>query len=371
MMKKWIQALVFLAPVILLVAGLNYMIDPGNLFRNAAEQLAALELEGKDAYVVSGNLEERDVAEHLIVGMEEPAEVIAVGPSLVRWVNSDMVKSDSFYNLGVSSGMGYDILAIIGELIRYDKLPEKMLFCVDSLFFDQTLMDAHPEYWQERKDDARYCLESIGAEIPQQISNGSSDWINHLIKYRQLLSVTYFQSSVEYVSLNGIQTPQMVGEVYAGYEGAYYLKDNARVSNTAVRNISAEEVAADIQEYISDHAENSSRSTLDNAITPGEHMDQEMKEIFSDLIGYLVDEGVEIKFFFHPFPQQVWDYMEETGNYPLVRETEELGRGVAEAYNIEVIGSYNPYDIGCTTEDFQDYRHLKPEALIKYFDFSF
>ena len=371
MMKKWIQALVFLAPVILLVAGLNYMIDPGNLFRNAAEQLAALELEGKDAYVVSGNLEERDVAEHLIVGMEEPAEVIAVGPSLVRWVNSDMVRSNSFYNLGVSSGTGYDILAIIGELIRYDKLPEKMLFCVDSLFFDQTFMDAHPEYWQERKDDARYCLESIGAEIPQQISNGSSDWINHLIKYRQLLSVTYFQSSVEYVSLNGIQTPQMVGEVYAGYEGAYYLKDNAVVSSSAVRNISAEVVAADIEEYINDHSANSGRSTLDKAITPEEHVNEEMENIFRKLIQYLREQEVEVKFFFHPFPQQVWNYMGSTGNYPIVGETEVLARKVAAEYGIQIVGSYNPYDIGCTTKDFLDYRHLQAEALEKYFDFSF
>lgn len=370
-MKKWVQAVIFLAPVVLLVVGLNYVVDPGNLFRNASEQLAELELQGNSGYVVSGNLEERDVAEYLIQGMDEAAEIIAVGPSLVRWVNSDMVKSDSYYNLGVSSGSGYDILAIIGELIRYDRLPEKMLFCVDSLFFDKPIMEAHPEFWQERKDDIRYCLDTIGADIPEPIEPSLSDWTNNIVEYRQLLSITYFQSSVEYISLNGINMPQMVGKVYEGYEGAYYLKDNARVSSLAVQNVSAEEVSADITEYINDHSKNSNRSTLDNAVTPGEHVNEEMKDIFEALIGYLQNQGIEIKFFFHPFPQQIWDYMEETQNYPIVTETEAVAREVAAKYNIEIIGSYNPYDVGCSVEDFQDYRHLKQEALVKYFDFAF
>lgn len=364
-MKRLIRFLLFSVPVLGFLIFVNYKADPGNLFGAAPEKMVELFMQGKSAYVKSGNVEEREVDKKIIEALDEAPECIAVGPSLVRWVNSDMVGSDNFYNLGMSSGNGYDVLAIFGQLEHNGKMPEQVLFCVDTLFFDKTVMENN-KTWLRYEDDVQYALDMIGSET--ELDDSRLEILeSQTARYRQLISLAYFQSSMEYISVNGISSEAKIGEPDKDYEGAYYLKDNARVSSYAVENISREDVEEIMGKYISGR----SNSTLDNAVTPNEHLDAGQVDNFKRLITYLQEHGVEIKFFIHPFSPLVWDYIEESGEYPMVEELENFIREYAAEKEIPITGSYDPYEVGCSNEDFQDYRHMKAESLYKYFDFTF
>lgn len=364
-MKRLIRFLLFSIPVLGLLIFVNYKADPGNLFGAAPEKMVELFMQGKSAYVKSGNVEEREVDKKIIEALEEAPDCIAVGPSLVRWINSDMVGSDSFYNLGMSSGNGYDVLAIFGQLERNGKMPERVLFCVDTLFFDKTFIQNN-KTWLRYEDDVQYALDMIGSST--KLDDSRLEILeSKTARYRQLISPTYFQSSMEYISVNGISNDAKIGEPDKDYEGAYYLKDNARVSSYSVENISR----ADVEEIMRRYIAGESNSTLDNAVTPNKHLDPEQVDNFKRLITYLQDNDVEIKFFLHPFSPLVWDHITESGEYPMIGELDSFIREYAAEKEIPVTGSYDPYEVGCNNEDFQDYRHMKAESLYKYFDFTF
>lgn len=364
-MKRLIYFLLFSIPVISLLILVNYKADPGNLFGAAPEKMVQLFMDGKSAYVKSGNVEEREVDKKIIETINEAPECIAVGPSLVRWVNSDMIGNDSFYNLGMSSGNGYDVLAIFGQLKNNDKMPKEVLFCVDTLFFDQTFIDNNPTYLPY-ENDLRTALDMIGSDT--KINASSLEILSSKTeKYEQLFSLTYFQSSIKYLQLNKFSNPNKIGEPSADYKGAYYLKDNARISAYDREHISKEDVEKEMQKYISGE----SNSTLTSAITPNKHLSDEQINNFKKLINYLQKNNTKVKFFLHPFPPSIWDYIQNSKAFPMIEELDTFIRKYAQENNIPITGSYNPYDLGCKNEDFQDYRHMKTERLYKYFDFTF
>ncbi len=364
-MKRLMCFLLFSIPILSLLIFVNYNADPGNLFGAAPEKMVGLFMEGKSAYVKSGNVEEREVDKKLIEAMPDSPECIAVGPSLVRWVNSDMVGSEKFYNLGMSSGNGYDVLAIFGQLERNGKMPDKVLFCVDTLFFDTAIMENNKS-WLPYEEDVQVALDMIGSST--ELDDSQIEILAaKTSKYGQLFSLTYFQSSMQYISENGISGDAKIGEPDAEYQGAYYLKDNARVSAYHIENISEADVEEEMEQYIT----GSSSSKLENAITPNAHLDLEQVENFKKLITYLQENNVEIKFFLHPFPPLIWDYIIENGSYPMVEELDVFIHEYSAEKGIPITGSYNPYEVGCGNEDFQDYRHMKAERLYKYFDFEF
>ena len=364
-MKRLICFFLFSIPVLSCLIFVNYKADPGNLFGTASEKMVELFMDGKSAYVKSGNVEEREVDKKIIEALEESPECIAVGPSLVRWVNSDMVGSEDFYNLGMSSGNGYDVLAIFGQLERNDKMPDKVLFCVDTLFFDKTIMENNKS-WLSYEADVQLALDMIGSST--ELKASKLEFISTKTKKpRQLISLTYFQSSMQYISENGISSEEKIGEPKSDYKGAYYLKDNARVSAYSQENISKKDVEEAMKKYVSGE----SNSNLEAAITPNVHLDSEQMDNFKKLVTYLQSNNIEIKFFLHPFPPIVWDYIVESEKFPMVTELDTFIHEYSRENNIPITGSYNPYDIGCKNEDFQDYRHMKAEKLYEYFDFTF
>lgn len=364
-MKRLIRFLLFSVPVLGLLIFVNYKADPGNLFGAAPEKMVELFMQGKSAYVKSGNVEEREVDKKIIEALEEAPECVAVGPSLVRWVNSDMVGSDSFYNLGMSAGNGYDIMAVFGQLERNDKMPGQILFCVDTMFFDKVYIENHKS-WLPYEEDVQLALNMIGSST--ELDDSSIEVLAEKIdKYMQIISPTYFQSSMEYVSQNGISVDDKIGEPKEGYKGAYYLKDNARVSAYEMEHISQEDVEDLMRQYIVGETS----SELASAITPNSYLDAEQVDNFKKLIEYLQEKDIEIKFFLHPFSPLVWDYMMESGHFPIVEELDTFIHDYAEEKGISIIGSYDPYKVGCGNDDFQDKRHMKAESLYKYFDFTF
>lgn len=136
---KVFEILMFLPPIILLVS-VNLIVDVSQYFHpEISEKIADSILKGKAIRVIGNNGNERKIKQILIEKMNKEIDTIAVGPSLVMYIGSEAVKSNSFLNLGVSGANHYDVIATFG-LLKYNKIKyKKVILCIDFPLFSNTI----------------------------------------------------------------------------------------------------------------------------------------------------------------------------------------------------------------------------------------
>jgi hypothetical protein len=87
-------------------------------------------------------------------------------------------------------------------------------------------------------------------------------------------------------------------------------------------------------------------------------------KIFSDLIRYIEESGVAVAVVLTPYHHNVWaDRESSTTKALLAVESRviELGRELG----VKVLGSYNPYKVGCNKDEFFDFMHPTRSCVSK------
>ena len=353
--NKWIRLLVFLPiPIVMIV--INYLVDPGGIFSNDNEEIAKSIVNGNKTLFFNGNVNEREVKHYLIKNMPEQVECIAVGPSLVMGVRKNDVGTESFYNLGESGADMYDIFAQFGLMQIYHKKFDRVVFCVDSYFFDETL-NKTLILNKGLKPYAEYMLAVVdGKDVakPDEKSLG-------LTNYSELISPSYFKSSLDLIkrrgksSLTGDRWIKVDGDVY---EQGYYMPDGSWVYGLKIQRQD--------DAYVIDH---SNKYDIKKQFSKGKHLGNYPKDSFEKLLMYLLAHNIQVELYLCPIAPALWDRIDTPGYY-VMNELESYAHEVAAKYGLKITGSYNPYNLGMTNADFYDSRHVRHELLSKYFDFK-
>ena len=355
---KWLSFLLVL-PVLFALVFTNCYIDPANIFHDYSEEIAESILSGNPTHFGSSNVNEREVKHNLIVKMPERVECIAVGPSLVMGVRSETVGSDDFYNLGQSGANFYDILAQFGLMEVYGKKVERVVFCVDSYFFDDTLMESLGVNGSLKRY-ADYMIAILNEEKIEKSREEKRDEIE--TKMRQMFSVTYFQAAVDSVQAANtyVVDRERWGSVDENFTGMYYMADASWVYGKSYRSRTEEDVVKDSEEY-----------SIETQFSKGGHISEYCKGIFEKLVKYLLDQEIEVDLYLCPVAPSLWDRIKaEEDDYPILGELEEYASHIAKKYDLKITGSYNPYNLDMGDEDFYDARHVRHEVLGTYFDFK-
>lgn len=358
--NKWFRLLAFV-PLLVFLVFTNIYQDPANIYHDESKEIAGAILDGKSAFNGNGNGDLREVKHNVIMGMPDNLECIAVGPSLVMCVNKDIVGTNSFMNLGVSGADLYDILAQFGLMDTYGKKTKRVIFCVDSYFFDESI------YGNSDSNDALmdYTNHMLGIISCNSLeSGGSNTGTDKITMLKQAFSITYFQAAWKQVIVNNTYSMKdnrwgIVGKDFDGSKPCY---DPDGSWNYAV---SFQNNGID---YLLDEVENYDVNTN---FSYGRHISQYSKEVFEKLIKYLRENDVEVEIFLCPLPPSLWDKVEsDSENIFILDEMTTFTTEMANKYNLKMTGSYNPYDLGMKDEDFYDARHVRRESLADYFDFT-
>lgn len=359
--RRWFRLLWFL-PLLLIVILTNYFVDPAGIYKSDSQFMAASLLEGNNVYFHAGNGDERGIKRYLISEMPDYVDCVTVGPSLVFGVRTDAVQEDSFYNLAVSGADFYDILAQFGLMELYGKHCGRVVFCVDSYFFDETLYSTFTRN-ETLKPYAEYMIGILNDE--QCRAPEDSAFARFKAKVSQLFSISYFQSAVNWVSSSGVKevletilSDENWGVVGEGYEGGYYMTDGSLVYPKEVQNNSAEYVEEDARNY-----------DIETQFSKNCHISSYSPETFEKLIRYLTQRDVEVDLYLFPLAPSLWNRI-DNDEYFILSELEAYAYDVAQRYDLKIEGSYNPYNLHMTDADFYDSRHMRHELLATYYDFS-
>jgi len=351
---KWFRLLLFVIPLLVFLTFINWYSDPANLYHDVSKLIAESLMNGKPAYIASGNVDERLLKCYMIEQMPKDADCVLIGSSTVLGIRKEHVGTVNFYNLGVSGADYYDIMATAAMMEMNHVTPKRIIFGVDHYFFCEGIYEnnarskswrPYAKYMEDILDNAEPFSPELDLEAQQKE------------KFRQLLSITYFQASIEFLKNNDSLKIARWGVADKEYEGAYFQADGSMVYPKDYENTSVETAIKAAADYDMEYQFGSYR-----------HMNAKSKEEFEKLVNYWTQQGIEVVFFLCPISPALWERY-DADLYPILPEMEEYVWSMAEKYNLKVIGSYNPKHVGLTDEDYYDARHIKHPKIEKYFRF--
>lgn len=354
--SNWLGLLIVTASLLGFLVLVNCYVDPANLFHNVSTEIADSVIAGNSTYITSGNMNERLVKQRIIETMPDEIECIAVGPSVMFGISQNHVNTDSYYNLGVSGADFYDIMAQFGLMELQGKTPKRVIFCVDSYFFNKALYDTFTRN-TTYKPYADYMLRVLDGETNPEVPKSDTK-AESVERIKQMFSVSYFQSSVEYVQVKGSLNIPRWGVADETYSGSYYMPDGSMHYAESYENSTVEDVIKEVEGF-----------DVNYYFTPYEHISEESMEAFEKLIVYLQAQGTQVDLFLCPVCPSLWDRLDETVN-PILWDVEDFAQNMSEKYELNIIGSYNPYNLGIPDSSFYDTRHVRHEMLEEYFEFQ-
>ena len=351
--SKWRSFLPFL-PLLVLLVVVNIFGDAGNRFHSYVDFMVDALLDGKPAYITSGNLEERDLRYSYILKMSDDISSITIGGSNVIYITCSDTGEKDFVNLGVSRGGFYDALAQLAVMKIHGKRARRIIIGPQEWYFNRKsfTMPDYEDVYKKLKPYTDYMISCINGD-----DINSLPIIKHDMSFgdilKTVLSLSYFQVNVKYITGSNMLRDARYGVVTGSYDGQYYMPDGSRVYSRQIAELEADNVLLD--------AQNATFANYDA------HIDSENAGIFEKLIEYLLAQGVKIDIYLSPLAPALWDKLDPK-KHPFFPELEEYLRKTAEKYGLRIIGSYNPYNVGITNADFYDTRHIRRGHISKYFN---
>ncbi len=354
--SNWLKLVIITLSLIGFLVFVNCYIDPANLFHSVSIDIADSVLEGNPTYITSGNMNERVIKQRMIENMPDEVECITVGPSIVFGIRKEHVDTESYYNLGVSGADFYDILAQFGMMELNGKSVERVVFCVDSYFFDAKLYESFTRNIPF-KSYAEYMMKILDGEAPHEIPQNDTR-AESVERIRQMFSISYFQSAVEYARTKGTLNISRWGIADETYDGTYYLADGSLWYAESNRNTTVDTVVNDAKNI-----------DINYYYSINEHISTKSMEVFEKLVLYLQAKGTQVDLFLCPICPTLWDRLDEN-QYPMLWDIEAFANEMAEKYSLKITGSYNPYTLAISDFEYYDSRHVRHEMIEEYFDFK-
>lgn len=365
-MKKWCKAILFILPLLFMVAAVNWYVDSYAYLRTTYDQI------GEQMAVNSMNvlgLEESDFNDRnlLLACMKkqtEPKEVIVAGSSRVMNFDHTMFATDSFYNTGLSESTIYDLLAVTAILEQTGQIPDRMIIGVDAFLFNASHnndrwmdLEDYVAYMESQFADAGYLEDDLtvkgtvdGTTASKNIQNPQ---INTGRDNSKWLSLDYFRYNVTLLP----EHKCFAVDYTKDWEAEQYLKhyDGSIAYERSLREVDAGEVEELTRQSIEEH--------VVYRMTDFQEIDEQSMELFSALIDYLQDCGVEVMLYLPPYSPMMYNYIESEEQYHITFEVEERIKELASDKQVALYGSYDPADCELEMTDLYDIYHVKTEKM--------
>ena len=339
-MKNFLlKIFLFTTPFLGILVFVNYFGDAARLFANDYEQKMA-KIIGTGKYVTNfGNYDERLCQLELIKLKSIRPKTIIIGSSRTMLFNSSHFPETTFFNNSVSGASMEDIVSIYQIYKEYKKLPQKIIIGID------------PWTFNDLSDQNRW--KSI-ASYYNRFNHLDSQEGNELMKYKELFSFSYFQSSVKLIPKFFRGNLDPISTSNSKNISATKLTDGSLVYDQLYRESSDKEIDNRIEEYIAKDI-----FSIENfrEISPKNWAN------FKNLIGELEQQNIKVEIVLIPYVPKVFERVEK--KYPMVLRTEALVNEFAKIHKIKVSGSFNPFKIGLDKSDFYDGMHCKEDGLKK------
>lgn len=345
-MKQLIRTLLLLAAFLAVVFGVNFVVDPANVFYHAYEETVSDILASGHSAAGVENMDDRRFLQLYAQKRTTALNTLILGSSRTMQITSAVTGDPNSFVAGVT---GSDLRDCISAYFLFEKAG-----------FDPSTVVLSLEFWYLSRGnlDSRALTDGYNEFCRQQeitpVKTGSAQ----LSKLKNFFSFPYFQSSVEYLAKGRKKTlPSETDEKYA--ELAVKRPDGSYGYEKALREASQTEVDR--------HA--ADKRVADNLAAGFTHVDENLCAALKAFVQYLTSEGKEVRILLSPVHPDYYALMlEQPETYQIVFEAQRYYHALGEAYKVPVYGSYDPAALGITNADFYDEIHPTEQALMGYYN---
>ena len=351
--------------LVLIVASVNYNIDPEKVYPNFFKIIKSKEpsstdfiekLVHSDNGIVMKNYiwNERDIS-YALAGYPTDAECAVFGNSAAAQIssfrpNKSLSKTcSSLINLALNGGALEDYIAMTESIIQNKKPPKTIIIPISPW----TLNFNRDPRWLHYKKNFTTMLNKI-IYNPNDVSKRFDKIESYNIKlFKNLINMDYFMRSLDLLISKNDRSIKLANKFNynLGLDHIVLLPDGSTISSN--------EYIINSQKYKIDGIS----GNQNYKIIPGKWYSQNAIETLTQYVLYL-KKNFKVVFIMIPSHPAVWNFDEQ----PVViamKIVEPKVHEIAKSLEIQVIGSFNPKKIGCTEEEFYDEMHPKDLCVSK------
>ena len=298
----------------------------------AREEVMAKEL-ASYGVIYSSDIDERVFVKNRINYETIKPEAIIIGSSRIMQASS---KGTGFELLNLSvSGASLEDLVAIWELSSKRFNPHYVFLGADPWMFNA---NSGQSRWRSLEAEYGSALSKLGL-AKKEVSSSQSISTSGL----DSVAINFYNSVNQSKIRADDDSPSLVDKI---------RQDGSRVYNLTYANKSLEEI------------ERSALSFVSYGMTNYEYSN-EVRHIFEKFVSELKSQNLKVVIVLSPYHPSTYDLMRLQDKKFL--EIESIFMEIAVTYGVELIGSYNPTKVGCSSEDFYDGMHPKGKCMNKVF----
>ncbi|MEA9356615.1 hypothetical protein SHI21_10385 [Bacteriovorax sp. PP10] len=346
--KLTIKILAF-TPLLLLIVLANLYIDPANIYRKKSYEDGMGKLLASGQNVGNfGDCDERLVQKYFIEHLSRPIDTIILGSSRSMQIGKNIFP-ENVINNSVSGGVLEDYLAIYYNYYMKNTNLKKVVIGIDPWLFNGKGQEVR---WQSYEDDVKAMKAKLGEKNHFKFKDLISE------KYLNIISLSYFQESIlslfsarkthDYIATNEIEADYMIK-----------VSDGRLIYDKKRREISTEKAEEAAKVYGSEKVVYGFSDFVE--------VDPKLKKMLENFIHFMQNKGIKVVIFLSPYHPTTYKMLITRSDTKILLKVSEFLDDLAKRNNVELVGSYNPEDLGLDGGMFFDGMHPKGEAVEKIF----
>jgi hypothetical protein len=341
MKRLLINLVLIVVPIGLLVVGVNYFVDPANIFSGKAyvSGIADILVKGHNADNVS-NYDERALQEQMILKLPFRPDVVVLGSSRVMELGSDFFPDKKVLNCGVSHANVNDVIAMVGLLDSVHKLPDETVINVDP----HLICQGGTTEWQTLLPYHEYLTRKL--HLPADAGQRSL----LLEKLGTLFSFAYFEKSMDFLTQRKSKRIRDVAKTRPATYGRF--SDGTVCYSASYTNPDTIKVADDARVV-------GGREIVD--------LDSGKAQLLSTLVDYLISRGVKVVLVMIPYHHEYYRAMNQRFER-VFSSYDSLYRQFARTKGIPIRGGFDAVALGIPLDEFYDSWHCSKEAVKKVYN---
>jgi|APSaa5957512493_1039668.scaffolds.fasta_scaffold06534_1 hypothetical protein len=353
------------------IATVNYIIDPDNLYRSnkastfSKNYVQKLLSSTNGLLLPQADINFREIKSEMADQLRGGYDCAILGSSHVLQVGLNSTKENgnnstckSIVNLSVPSTTIEDFLSLLLVLSNNDNAPKTIVLNIDPWSLNLSMNSR----WMVNKNDfieMRNIL-NINHLYDTQDENSIVDYISNLFNYY------YFIHSIKKIGSRPYMSEAPVFNYEDGYDTAVLLPNGSLLySNEYINNHRNIHVPVPPSIRMREGKLDIGKTTMIGRLRVNElgmYYSMDAINVISILVNYMKKNGFSIVFMMTPHHHNILKNPNSRSALA-ISQVEPIIRSLGDKLGVNVLGSFNPNTVGCTDDQFYDDTHAKPLCL--------
>jgi hypothetical protein len=321
----------------------------GEMYGNSPMATAAQAFsEGKNYATFDLNMNIRQLRDQHLMRMKKTPDVILFGASHWQEADETLVTNQDMYNAHIHRDYWEDLFAMFNLLERNGKVPKKLIISLrDNQFMGiedrrDYLWEPGIPYWREQATKMGIPTEPFFKSYAWQRLRerlSLSLLFNNLARWYNASEHPHVTEKEKFDALDVLLPGGSIR--WSRQHDAYFTQERSK------------EESLTFAEFKKKNPPLVEKRGVKN---------------FEKLVQYIQSKGVKVYFAHPPFNPIYWDAVQNTKYSATLTKFENMVKDIAQRHNIEIVGSFNPYKVGCKAEQYIDAEHSNPTCLANIFN---